>query len=341
MTRALDAALAAYERERRPINAGLLRWSHFMGRFFAMRGAVGTELRARVFALGGNALGQWIQRRVWSRVATRPGHAAPATVAPRDRAVARLHWSRSRERPRAAPCGCTVPPRAPAPRAASRWILSPLPTCIWFQGSVLAGVALLVFFMLAPPLAAGADRDAAGAAGAAAVGDPVRRHPRRRHLRAQLPRARSAARAGLPGVWSLALLAVGPLAAVADRAAGGVAVPLLPAGRAALGLLPPGAPALGLRRALPAARAGRSDAGAARRGVPLARLPLPVRALLAHAGVRGVGPAAAAARRRDGAGRATSLDGAVALAAVGARGGLDQARRRAARSAPSTCSSRS
>ena len=68
-----------------------------------------------------------------------------------------------------------------------------------------------VLFRLAPPHRAGADRDAAGAAGAAAVGDPVRRHARRRHLRAQLPRARSAARAGLPGVWSLLLLAVGPL----------------------------------------------------------------------------------------------------------------------------------
>jgi 2-polyprenyl-6-methoxyphenol hydroxylase-like FAD-dependent oxidoreductase len=69
---ALDAALAAYERERRPLNAGLLGWSHFMGRFFAMRGAIGTELRARVFALGGHPVGQWIQRRVWNRVATRP-----------------------------------------------------------------------------------------------------------------------------------------------------------------------------------------------------------------------------------------------------------------------------
>ena len=67
----LDAALAAYQRERRPANDSLLRWSDFMGRFFAMRGAIGTELRARVFALGGHAVGQWIQRRVWSRVATR------------------------------------------------------------------------------------------------------------------------------------------------------------------------------------------------------------------------------------------------------------------------------
>jgi 2-polyprenyl-6-methoxyphenol hydroxylase-like FAD-dependent oxidoreductase len=79
---ALDAALAAYQRERRPINDSLLRWSHFMGRFFAMRGAVGTEVRARVFALGGNAVGQWIQRRVWNRVATRPSAIAAAAPAP-------------------------------------------------------------------------------------------------------------------------------------------------------------------------------------------------------------------------------------------------------------------
>ena len=52
-----------------------------MRRFFAMYGAVGTEIRARVFALGGNRVGQWIQRRVWSRVATRPG-ATPAPAKP-------------------------------------------------------------------------------------------------------------------------------------------------------------------------------------------------------------------------------------------------------------------
>ena len=79
---AIDAALAAYQRERQPVNESLLRWSHFMGRFFAMRGVIGTELRARVFALGGHPVGQWIQRRVWSRVATRPGE-APTQPAPR------------------------------------------------------------------------------------------------------------------------------------------------------------------------------------------------------------------------------------------------------------------
>jgi 2-polyprenyl-6-methoxyphenol hydroxylase-like FAD-dependent oxidoreductase len=75
---ALDAALAAYQRERQPANESLLRWSDFMGRFFAMNSAIGTELRARVFALGGHPVGQWIQRRVWSRVATRPVGVSPS-----------------------------------------------------------------------------------------------------------------------------------------------------------------------------------------------------------------------------------------------------------------------
>jgi 2-polyprenyl-6-methoxyphenol hydroxylase-like FAD-dependent oxidoreductase len=79
--RAVDAALVAYQRERRPINAGLLRWSHFMGKFFAMHSAIGSELRARVFALGGHGIGQWIQRRVWNRVATRPDP-APSPARP-------------------------------------------------------------------------------------------------------------------------------------------------------------------------------------------------------------------------------------------------------------------
>jgi 2-polyprenyl-6-methoxyphenol hydroxylase-like FAD-dependent oxidoreductase len=74
--RTLDAALAAYQAERRPANASLLRWSHFMGRFFAMRGGLGDGLRAGVFAFGQTAAGQWIQRQVWGRVATR----SPAMV---------------------------------------------------------------------------------------------------------------------------------------------------------------------------------------------------------------------------------------------------------------------
>jgi 2-polyprenyl-6-methoxyphenol hydroxylase-like FAD-dependent oxidoreductase len=69
--RAIDRALAAYQRERRPANASLLRWSHVMGHFFAMRGALGDRLRAEVFAFGQTPAGQWIQRQVWGRVATR------------------------------------------------------------------------------------------------------------------------------------------------------------------------------------------------------------------------------------------------------------------------------
>jgi 2-polyprenyl-6-methoxyphenol hydroxylase-like FAD-dependent oxidoreductase len=71
----LDAALAAYQRERRPANASLLRWSHFMGGFFAMQGVLGDRLRASVFGFGQTGAGQWIQRQVWGRVATRPAGA--------------------------------------------------------------------------------------------------------------------------------------------------------------------------------------------------------------------------------------------------------------------------
>ena len=51
------------------------------------------------------------------------------------------------------PVAQPVPPSAPA-SPPSRWILSPASDLIWFQGSVLAGVALLAVFLLAPPLAA-------------------------------------------------------------------------------------------------------------------------------------------------------------------------------------------
>jgi hypothetical protein len=43
-----------------------------MAAFYALDGAVGDWLRRRLFALGGSALGQWIRRLIWSRVAARP-----------------------------------------------------------------------------------------------------------------------------------------------------------------------------------------------------------------------------------------------------------------------------
>src|SRR5262249_15532157 len=67
----IDRALRAYERERRPANASLIRWSHWMACFYALDGALGDWLRRRLFALGGSAFGQMIQRRIWSRIASR------------------------------------------------------------------------------------------------------------------------------------------------------------------------------------------------------------------------------------------------------------------------------
>jgi len=67
----IDRALRAYEGERRPANASLIRWSHWMACFYALDGALGDWLRRRLFALGGSAFGQMIQRRIWSRIASR------------------------------------------------------------------------------------------------------------------------------------------------------------------------------------------------------------------------------------------------------------------------------
>ena len=68
---ALDAALHAYEVERRPHNLELVRWSHWMGRFFSMPGPIADSVRRNVFAFGRTGLGKLIQRGIWSHVATR------------------------------------------------------------------------------------------------------------------------------------------------------------------------------------------------------------------------------------------------------------------------------
>src|SRR5207237_9784316 len=67
----LDPLLGAYERERRPANAAMIRWSHWMSRFYALGGEGGDWLRRHVFALGRSAPGRWLQRGGWSRVAAR------------------------------------------------------------------------------------------------------------------------------------------------------------------------------------------------------------------------------------------------------------------------------
>jgi 2-polyprenyl-6-methoxyphenol hydroxylase-like FAD-dependent oxidoreductase len=68
---AIDRALHAYQDERRPKNLELVRWSHWMGRFFSMRGGLADDVRRQVFAFGSTPLGKVIQRGIWTHVATR------------------------------------------------------------------------------------------------------------------------------------------------------------------------------------------------------------------------------------------------------------------------------
>jgi hypothetical protein len=107
-------------------------------------------------------------------------------------------------------------PAAAAPPRDSPWIISAAQDLLWFQGSVLAGVALLGFFALAPPIsgAGGATQPALLALllwGILFDGTHVMGTYARSYL-APDPRAR----AGLPGRWSWLLLAVGPLVAILD-----------------------------------------------------------------------------------------------------------------------------
>jgi len=107
---------------------------------------------------------------------------------------------------------------APAvPTVRQPWIISRREDLLWFQGSVLAGVALLVFFLLAPPL-----DDASYGTGHLAVlglllwgvlfdGTHVWGTYARSYLAPD-----AASRAALPGRWSWGLLALGPAVAVAD-----------------------------------------------------------------------------------------------------------------------------
>jgi hypothetical protein len=109
---------------------------------------------------------------------------------------------------------------APQPRY-NPWIISAGQDLLWFQGSVLAGVALLVFFAVAPPLAG-----AGGATQPALLGlllwgmifDGT--HVVGTYARSYLA-PDPQARVGLPGRWSWLLLGVGPVVAVLDATLGG------------------------------------------------------------------------------------------------------------------------
>ena len=99
----------------------------------------------------------------------------------------------------------------------TRWILSARGDLLWFHGSVLAGAALLAFFVLAPPLVpAGPLSQPALLAivlwGVLFDGTHVLGTYARSYLATDPD-----SRAGLPGGWSWVLLAVGPAAAFSDR----------------------------------------------------------------------------------------------------------------------------
>src|SRR5438874_2127435 len=101
--------------------------------------------------------------------------------------------------------------REPAAPPAQRWIITRRADLLWFHGSVLAGVALLAFFLLAPKL----DDSNYGAGHLAVValllwgvlfdGTHVFGTYARSYLAPD-----GASRAALPGRWSWAVVLLGP-----------------------------------------------------------------------------------------------------------------------------------
>ena len=68
----IDACFAAYERDRRPYNAAIIRNSHWLSLLFALGGPVGDILHRCAFALAASPAGSFIQDRIWSSFATSP-----------------------------------------------------------------------------------------------------------------------------------------------------------------------------------------------------------------------------------------------------------------------------
>lgn len=96
------------------------------------------------------------------------------------------------------------------------WIVSRRADLLWFHGSVAAGLALLAFFVLAPPVAAGGPALQPALLAVLLWGvvfDGT-------HVLATYARSYCVAdpvsRAGLPGRWSWALIGLGPAAALVD-----------------------------------------------------------------------------------------------------------------------------
>lgn len=68
----VDACFAAYEAERRPFNAGVIRHSHWMSRLFALGGPFSDAIHRGICAIGSSSIGHALQQRVWSSFATSP-----------------------------------------------------------------------------------------------------------------------------------------------------------------------------------------------------------------------------------------------------------------------------
>jgi 2-polyprenyl-6-methoxyphenol hydroxylase-like FAD-dependent oxidoreductase len=67
----VDRALLAYQAERRPRNATILRWSHWMSHAYAHPGGGADWVRRGVLALGGTALGRRVHGAIYGALATR------------------------------------------------------------------------------------------------------------------------------------------------------------------------------------------------------------------------------------------------------------------------------
>lgn len=112
----------------------------------------------------------------------------------------------------------TVSAGVQSPSSPQRWIISPRQDLLWFQGSVLAGLALLGFFLLAPTL----DDVNYGPGHLAVFGlllwgivfDGT--HVWGTYARSYLA-TDSASKSALPGSWSWGLLLLGPALALLDH----------------------------------------------------------------------------------------------------------------------------
>jgi 2-polyprenyl-6-methoxyphenol hydroxylase-like FAD-dependent oxidoreductase len=69
---AIDEALFAYERERRPLNAAVIRSSHWMSRLFALGGPLGDTFHRWTLGLADSPLGRVLQKQIWSRFSASP-----------------------------------------------------------------------------------------------------------------------------------------------------------------------------------------------------------------------------------------------------------------------------